>query len=96
MVLALPTAVQSLGHNLDAPVPPSLGGPPQPFLDSLTREYDPCPPGGTACAANDWWMQMGCRWGQPCTSCINDSGVRRPTAPFACAGLSRSSAAPRV
>ena len=54
MVLALPTVVLSLGQNLDAPVPPSLGGPPQPFLDSLTRQYDPCPPGGTACAARDW------------------------------------------
>jgi hypothetical protein len=46
MVLALPKVVLLLGRNLDAPVPP--------LLDSLTREYDPCPPGGTACAARDW------------------------------------------
>jgi len=58
MVLALPTAVLSLARNLDAPVPPSLGGPPQPFLDSLTREYDPCPPGGTTCAAQDWYLRQ--------------------------------------
>jgi hypothetical protein len=54
MVLALPMAVLSLGRNLDAPVPPLLGGTPRPFLDTLTKEYDPCPPGGTACAAKDW------------------------------------------
>jgi hypothetical protein len=54
MVLALPTVVLSLGRNLDAPVPPMLSGPPPPFLDRLTKEYDPCPPGGIACAAKDW------------------------------------------
>jgi hypothetical protein len=54
MVLSLPKVVLMLGRNLDAPVPLSLGGPPPPFLGSLTREYDPCPPGGTACAARDW------------------------------------------
>jgi hypothetical protein len=59
MVLALPTVVLSLGRNLDAPAPPVLGGPPPPLLDRLTKEYDPCPPGGVACAAKDW-----CDFGQ--------------------------------
>ena len=54
MVLTLPTGVLALGRDLDAPVPTPLGGPPSPFLDGLTREYDPCAPGGTACAAEDW------------------------------------------
>ena len=54
MVLSLPSVVLALGRNLDAPVPSIFGGEPRPFLESLTREYDPCPPGGTACAAQDW------------------------------------------
>jgi hypothetical protein len=53
MVLSLPTIVLSLGRNLIAPVPPILAGPPA-FLASFIKEYDPCPPGGTACAAKDW------------------------------------------
>jgi hypothetical protein len=54
MVLTLPNGVLALGRDLDAPVPTPLGGPPPPFLDGLTREYDPCSPGGIACAAEDW------------------------------------------
>jgi len=53
MVLALPTIVLALGRNLIAPVPPMLASPPL-FLDGFVKEYDPCPPGGTACAATDW------------------------------------------
>lgn len=54
MVLALPHILLSLGRNLDVPVPAVLGGAPQPFLESFVKRYDPCPPGGTACAATDW------------------------------------------
>ena len=54
MVLALPNVVLALGKNLDAPLPAVFSGPPLPFLERLTGEYDPCPPGGIACAASDW------------------------------------------
>jgi hypothetical protein len=54
MVLSLPGAVLSLGRNLDVPVPTRLAGEPRPFLAGFVREYDPCPPGGIACAATDW------------------------------------------
>lgn len=54
MVLNVPGAVLSLGRDLDAPVPPSLTGAARPFLAAFVEEYDPCPPGGTACAATDW------------------------------------------
>jgi hypothetical protein len=54
MVLALPTVVLSLGRDLDTAVPPVFSGTTVPFLEGMTSEYDPCPPGGTACAARDW------------------------------------------
>jgi hypothetical protein len=54
MVLSLPGTVLSLGRDLDAPVPECLAGAPRPVLADVIREYDPCPPGGTACAATDW------------------------------------------
>jgi hypothetical protein len=54
MVIALPNVVLSLGRNLDAPLPAILNAPPPAFLAALTSEYDPCPLGGTACAATDW------------------------------------------
>lgn len=54
MVLRVPGAVLSLGQNLDVPVPERLAGTLPPFLASFVREYDPCPPGGVACAATDW------------------------------------------
>jgi hypothetical protein len=54
MVISLPNVVLALGRNLDAPLPALLSGPPPPFLERLTSEYDPCPPGGIACAARDW------------------------------------------
>ena len=59
MVLAVPVdmkptyAALALGRDLDAPVPPLLGAA-HPFLDSFVKEHDPCPPGGTQCAAKDW------------------------------------------
>lgn len=53
MVLSLPTIVLSLGRNLSAPVPAMLATAP-PFLAAFVCDYDPCPPGGTACAATDW------------------------------------------
>jgi hypothetical protein len=54
MVLSLPGAVLSLGRNLDVPVPALLAGEPRPLLAGFVQEYDPCPPGGIACAATDW------------------------------------------
>ncbi len=54
MVLALPNEVLSLGRNVEAPVPPVFSGTLHPALDSFVREYDPCPPGGKDCAAQDW------------------------------------------
>jgi len=54
MVLSVPGAVLSLGRDLDAPVPEQLAGAPRPFLASFVQEYDPCPPGGIACAATNW------------------------------------------
>jgi hypothetical protein len=54
MVLSLPTIVLSLGRNLIAPVPKVLAGDAPDFLEAFVRDYDPCPPGGTACAAKDW------------------------------------------
>ena len=53
MVLSLPTIVLSLGRNLIAPVPATLAVAPA-FLAAFVRDYDPCPAGGTACAATDW------------------------------------------
>ena len=54
MVLSIPGAVLALGQSLEAPVPDLLAGPPPPFLARFVEEYDPCPPGGTACGATDW------------------------------------------
>ena len=53
MVLSLPTIVLSLGRNLIAPVPARLAVAPA-FLAAFISAYDPCPAGGTACAATDW------------------------------------------
>ena len=53
MVLSLPTIVLSLGRNLIAPVPATLAVAPA-FLAAFVSGYDPCPAGGTACAATDW------------------------------------------
>jgi hypothetical protein len=54
MTLSVPGAVLSLGAALDVPVPSRLAGVPPPFLAGFVEEYDPCPPGGTACGATDW------------------------------------------
>jgi len=49
------TVVDVFGrYALDAPLPAGLAGVPPPVLAEVTREYDPCPPGGTACGASDW------------------------------------------
>jgi hypothetical protein len=54
MVLTLPHSVLSLAQSLDAPVPAVFGGAQHQFLEPFVKEYDTCPPGGTACGANDW------------------------------------------
>lgn len=54
MGLSLPGVLLALGRDLMAPVPAALADAPHPLLDAFVREYDPCPPGGTACGANDW------------------------------------------
>src|SRR4030095_5649667 len=54
MVLALPNVVLALGRDLDAPLPRAFDGPPRPPLAAFVAEYDPCPPGGFNCAAQDW------------------------------------------
>lgn len=43
----------ALGRDLVAPVPQALAAP-HPLLEGFVKEYDPCPPGGTQCAAKDW------------------------------------------
>ena len=53
MVLSLPTIVLSLARNLIAPVPATLAVAPA-FLGAFISDFDPCPAGGTACAATDW------------------------------------------
>ncbi|HEY3162517.1 MAG TPA: hypothetical protein VGJ78_26345 [Vicinamibacterales bacterium] len=58
MVLAIPHAngtytALALGRDLEAPVPEALATP-HPFLEAFVEEYDPCPPGGTRCGAEDW------------------------------------------
>jgi hypothetical protein len=54
MTLALPGRVLMLGRSLDAPVPPVFGQTPLDALAALVKDYDPCPPGGTACGAHNW------------------------------------------
>jgi hypothetical protein len=54
MVLALPNKVLRLGRNLDAPVPPIFFETAHLPLDSFVKEYDPCAPGTSNCAATDW------------------------------------------
>jgi len=53
MILELPGTVLFLGRGIESPVPAALGSP-LPFLASFVTDYDPCPPGGTACGATDW------------------------------------------
>jgi len=58
MVLAVPGAnggytSLALGQDLATPVPKALAAP-SPLLEAFVTEYDPCPPGGTQCAAKDW------------------------------------------
>jgi hypothetical protein len=54
MVLSLPNRVLSLGHNLDAVVPDAFKGALSPALTEFVREHDPCAPGTSNCAAEDW------------------------------------------
>lgn len=54
MVLKLPNEVLYLGRNLEVSPPLLFSGTLPPALDKFVKEYDPCPPGGTACAAQDW------------------------------------------
>ncbi|MDZ7268928.1 MAG: hypothetical protein ONB48_14435 [candidate division KSB1 bacterium] len=54
MVLALPHVVLSLGDNLEAPVPPVFIDNPHTPLAEFVRQYDPCTPGSSNCAAGDW------------------------------------------
>src|SRR5262245_1809306 len=54
MILALPGTVLFLGRGIESPLPAELAGSPPPFLEQFVKEYDPCPPGGTACGATDW------------------------------------------
>jgi hypothetical protein len=54
MVLTLPQLVLSLAQSLEAPVPAVFGAAPHQFLEPFVKEYDTCPPGGTACGAKDW------------------------------------------
>ena len=54
-VVAVEGALQErLIPAVDAPLPHVLAGAPRPFLAAFVQEYDPCPPGGIACGANDW------------------------------------------
>jgi hypothetical protein len=59
MVLTIPEGTDgsysslALGRDLVAPVPKQLSAA-HDVLDSFVRIYDPCPPGGTRCAASDW------------------------------------------
>jgi hypothetical protein len=54
MTLSVPGAVLSLGRGLEVSAPERLAGAPPAFLAGFIQEYDPCPPGGTACGATDW------------------------------------------
>ncbi len=54
MVLSLPNHVLSLGHNLDAVVPDAFKGSLSPALTEFVKEHDPCAPGTSNCAAEDW------------------------------------------
>ena len=58
MVLAIPLANGAyaslgLGRDLVAPVPEAFATS-HPVLETFVLQYDPCPPGGTQCAAKDW------------------------------------------
>jgi hypothetical protein len=54
MVLTLPNRVLSLGRNLDAAVPDVFKGAMAPALAAFVKDHDPCPPGTSNCAAEDW------------------------------------------
>jgi hypothetical protein len=54
MVLALPDRVLALGKNLDAAVPAVFTGATPPALAEFVKHHDPCAPGTSNCAADDW------------------------------------------
>lgn len=54
MVLALPGRVLSLGKHLDAAVPAVFTGATPPALAEFVKDHDPCTPGTSNCAADDW------------------------------------------
>ena len=54
MVLTLPNRVLSLGQHLDAAVPDVFTGGTPPALAEFVKDYDPCAPGTSSCAAEDW------------------------------------------
>ena len=54
MVLTLPNHVLSLGQNLDAAVPDVFTGATPRALAEFVKDHDPCTPGTSNCAADDW------------------------------------------
>ncbi len=54
MVLTLPNRVLSLGQHLDAAVPDVFKGAMPPALAEFVKDHDPCAPGTSNCAAEDW------------------------------------------
>jgi hypothetical protein len=54
MTLALPGHVLPLAQGVDAPVPTPLVDVTVQEVAEFLHEYDPCPPGGTACGASNW------------------------------------------
>lgn len=54
MVLTLPNRVLSLGRNLDAAVPDVFKGAMPLALAEFVKAHDPCAPGTSNCAAEDW------------------------------------------
>jgi hypothetical protein len=54
MVLTLPNRVLSLGRNLDAAVPDVFKGTMPLPLAEFVKDHDPCAPGTSNCAAEDW------------------------------------------
>jgi hypothetical protein len=54
MVLTLPNHVLSLGQNINAAVPDVFAGAAPAALAEFVKDHDPCPPGTSNCAAEDW------------------------------------------
>jgi hypothetical protein len=54
MVLTLPNRVLSLGQNIDAAIPDVFTGAAPAALAEFVTAHDPCAPGTSNCAAEDW------------------------------------------